>query len=381
MAVAWRERELIQSIFDAAADSERWADVMWQLAKEVDSPAPGISVRSPWARDAGEMLLLGFTPELEEGWLAAHRRDPGMAALLETIPLGRLHNFNDAFGRQGFYDRPFFREWAGPAGVQWSIGGPLWRDGRQNGTIGFHRFSGEPEFAPADVAFVERFIPFVRQSMGLGRKLEWANVQRDAAVEVLDSLRVGVTFLNDDGREVATNRSADEILDEKDGLRLRDERLHAEDRRHEHALQDAAQKATQTGLGNAADAGDSLQLSRPSGRRPLQVTVSPLGRSTAASWHAERPAAAVFFSDPDRIDPIPPRRLQRLYGLTPAEAALASKLGQGRSLSEAARELGIALSTARKRLQPIFSKTQVPRQSELVRLLAGSAVELRPPED
>jgi DNA-binding CsgD family transcriptional regulator len=61
--------------------------------------------------------------------------------------------------------------------------------------------------------------------------------------------------------------------------------------------------------------------------------------------------------------------LRELYGLTPAESALATLLAEGKTLQEAAGLRGVTHQTARSQLKSIFSKTATRRQSELLRLL------------
>jgi DNA-binding CsgD family transcriptional regulator len=60
-----------------------------------------------------------------------------------------------------------------------------------------------------------------------------------------------------------------------------------------------------------------------------------------------------------------------VFGLTPAETRLLSRLLAGRTLEEAAAEFGIAISTAKTHLRAIFAKTGVARQADLVRLGAS----------
>ena len=66
--------------------------------------------------------------------------------------------------------------------------------------------------------------------------------------------------------------------------------------------------------------------------------------------------------------------LQRLYGLSPAEAELAAGLASGLSLAEFAEETERSVETARKTLKRVFAKTETGRQGELIqRLLSGPA--------
>ena len=59
----------------------------------------------------------------------------------------------------------------------------------------------------------------------------------------------------------------------------------------------------------------------------------------------------------------------QLWGLTAAEARVASLLAGGRSLHEISDLLEIGINTVRTHLQRIFMKTDTSRQGDLVRLL------------
>jgi DNA-binding CsgD family transcriptional regulator len=63
------------------------------------------------------------------------------------------------------------------------------------------------------------------------------------------------------------------------------------------------------------------------------------------------------------------------YGLTSAEARLAAILLDGRTLRQAAIELGVQESTLRTRLKVVFHKTRTHRQLDLVMLLRQLADE------
>ena len=65
--------------------------------------------------------------------------------------------------------------------------------------------------------------------------------------------------------------------------------------------------------------------------------------------------------------------LQRLFGLTAAEARLACSISRGETLGEAAGVLGIKISTARCQLAKLMAKTETRRQAQLVALLVNVA--------
>lgn len=67
------------------------------------------------------------------------------------------------------------------------------------------------------------------------------------------------------------------------------------------------------------------------------------------------------------------------FGLTPAEANLASILMTGKSLEEATDQLAISMNTAKTQLKAIFSKTETSGQGEIIRLLPLSVAQVDRP--
>jgi DNA-binding CsgD family transcriptional regulator len=63
-----------------------------------------------------------------------------------------------------------------------------------------------------------------------------------------------------------------------------------------------------------------------------------------------------------------------VYGLTEAEARLASALSAGHSIESAAANLGVQVTTARSQLKSVFRKVGVNRQQDLTRILASLRV-------
>jgi DNA-binding CsgD family transcriptional regulator len=122
-------------------------------------------------------------------------------------------------------------------------------------------------------------------------------------------------------------------------------------------------------LGNpSVDVGRALSLPRSSGARPLAATAIPLRREP--SFFGEAGVAAVLMvDDPERALVPPAGWLERLYGLTPAEARVAVRIADGLAPREVAAELGVRYETVRTQLKCIFSKTRTSRQSALARLV------------
>jgi DNA-binding CsgD family transcriptional regulator len=101
--------------------------------------------------------------------------------------------------------------------------------------------------------------------------------------------------------------------------------------------------------------------------RPIVVQVLPAAGLVGALGETTR--AILLLTDLEAQPELPESRLMLLFGLTPAEARLAARLGTGATLEEAAEALQVSLGTARNQLKAVFAKTQTNRQAELIALL------------
>lgn len=155
-----------------------------------------------------------------------------------------------------------------------------------------------------------------------------------------------------------------------DGLKLRRGRLTSARSGEARTLAGHIARVAATPVRRTASAGGAaLRLSRPSGRVPYAVLVTPLGADHRRGTGPREPAALILITDPERRPALCGRYIAELFGLTPAEACLAATLARRASIADYAQGAGIALGTARWRLKKVLAKTGTCRQSELVSLI------------
>ncbi len=175
---------------------------------------------------------------------------------------------------------------------------------------------------------------------------------------LLDACPVGIIVLDPKGTMIRHNAAAEQMAETDDGIRLTDRGPRLTRPSDDRTLQ----RIITTALKNRS--GGAMAATRPSGKRPYAVQVTPLSSlMRAALW--------IEIHDPDAKPPLPAAALQDVYSLSQSEAALAQCLAAGDDLKAAADKLGIRYSTARTQLTGIFRKTQTRRQGELIRLLLG----------
>jgi DNA-binding CsgD family transcriptional regulator len=79
--------------------------------------------------------------------------------------------------------------------------------------------------------------------------------------------------------------------------------------------------------------------------------------------------AAVFVADPERGVRVQADVLQQLWGLTRAEAAIATRLAAGESVADIADALALGGGTVRWHVKNVLGKTRTSRQADLVRVI------------
>lgn len=101
--------------------------------------------------------------------------------------------------------------------------------------------------------------------------------------------------------------------------------------------------------------------------RPTEIVLGLQCHQLQATWAAPHPAREVASAAAPSADRA--AIAIRALGLTPAESRLASLVGDGRTVRQAALQLGISENTARSTLKVVYGKLGVRKQSELSRLI------------
>jgi DNA-binding NarL/FixJ family response regulator len=204
----------------------------------------------------------------------------------------------------------------------------------------------------------------------IGRKSE----QRRGVLAALDRFPVGILFIGQGGRVFMANSVAEEILAERDGLRIEQGYLVADHPQLTRELQSRLTGAAGPSYVDGELGLEAMAFPRRSGRRPLTLLITS---AQGGVRDQTRPWTVLFLTDPERRTGGNASVLVSLYGLSQAEARLACSLMEGKSLRETADERGVTIHTVRTQLKSILDKTNTSRQGELVRLLLAGPTAIR----
>ncbi|KAA2214165.1 helix-turn-helix transcriptional regulator [Teichococcus oryzae] len=236
--------------------------------------------------------------------------------------------------------------------------------------LALHRPPDAEPFGDEDEAFLAALFPHLRQALLAQSRLRAVREYGEWLEAGLGAMHQGIALLDGSGRLRHANAALEAMAAQRDGLSLTTEGLMLANRdamaQARHALEIAL--AVSAGRIRLLPAGMSFVAPRPSGKPPWLVQMLPLRHAERGRLPGLRGAVAVVTDSAARRTPSA-MLLQKLLGLTPAEADLAAALAQGRSIAAQARLRRVSPETLRSHLAAIRRKTGCRRQAELVALV------------
>lgn len=222
------------------------------------------------------------------------------------------------------------------------------------------RSSRRGAYSTDEQAWLARLAPHWVNACALRERLAPPDHGTWDAARAFDALGTPTFLLDDRGRCTRWNPAAHALLQDGALVRLRGGRLWA----------------ACPGPGTALlPASGPFVLRRTDGSAAGHAAVHPL------PGHGPLGGArfVVFVETADAVAPDRTRRsLAALYGLTPREAELASRLADGTDVLEAAGAMGLTPGAVRTRLKTVYGKTATRHRGELVTLVRSLRAVARP---
>ena len=362
---------LVACIYRGTLEDPPWLSVLTQLKEVLQSHSVALVLRpaAPHKRALIVMAREGNSGLAMDDFTLEDRLD---ADIFSSLAEDCVSSADEMFGERTWLDSDFYRTWVQPFDIRYMLGAQI---RGEDGSLCRLRICRPPTAAPftdREKAICQALIPHFKQAMEIFSRMNCLEAEQHFYAEAVNRLLLGTILLDRDGRVIRMNGVAEKILAERDGLSFSSAGLDVATRDGQHAFQAAIAHGLAAVTGKQPfvdeDFAQAIAAPRPSGRMPLVIRIHPLPQNEVES-DDRHPVLALLVYDPEHKFQLEPQLMRRLFGLTPAEAALAQRLVEGLSLDDAAARLGIRKNTARAQLSVIFSKTGVTRQSSLVSLL------------
>ncbi len=264
---------------------------------------------------------------------------------------------------------PFWQELAIPLRVTSGIFTMVRTPDENNRSVimNFYRVGKHAKYGRDDVTRMDALIPHLRRALGV---LLDAPPAAPDVKELYNAIGAPCFLFAADGRVAQCNHAAEILLQARDGLEIRDRRLYLSDNSAQSELNAALSRTIGDGWSAKFRTGAELLAKRPSGGSPLVLVVTPIG-ADGPIMAVATPIRCVLFVLEEKLRPngLLPERLQRLYGLTSAEADISVDIASGAVLSEIADRRGTTTATVRTQVKTALRKTGARRQADLAALV------------
>lgn len=259
-----------------------------------------------------------------------------------------------------------FNDWLRPQDDHSGLVVKMVSNGTTGGYLGLTRGGRVPKFDSVDLALLQRLAPALVRVAALRGRIGHLNLERES--RGYDKVRVGFIVADAKARILATNELGGQLLDEGAALRRDGDLL--------CTVWPADTEGLRSAIAAAAGTAEIMPV-------PSQFTLYDVGSDLpqfAVTIHP-MPDAGNYGLPVGRGSVLFVQRLvsqvregfeasiQRVFGLTPREAALATALASGKSVRDFAESAFVSMPTARTHLSQVFRKTGTSQQSQLVSLL------------
>mgnify|MGYP001813252094 CR=1 FL=1 len=376
---------LLGLVYQGALEKRPWQSALPALREALDAQVASLILRPPSQDDQGVILNcvrpdpdqqeLGELADPDDWQASAYREQFFSLDPFINLPQDKVIALEDILPDRELMESDYYLHYLEPINLFQILGVDTAEPGGMQARLRFSRRRSEARFNNKERQLLERLIPHLRRAVEIYARLNRASSERDVYAGAVNQLSVAAIIVDEQGRVLTSNEVASALLEQAQGLGVRDQRLHIDGRDINKELQQALTTIIRAQQQGETSVVRALRVPRPGGRADLGLVIRPVPGSQGSEGQAI-PCAAVFISDPDLEESTSQQILGELFELTPAEARLATLLARGLSLAEVSAAQGISQHTARAQLKSIFAKTGVSRQAELVRLVLKSAASL-----
>jgi DNA-binding CsgD family transcriptional regulator len=361
-----RESELLDLLYAATGEPALWTEFLAQLSQHLAATSwTGFIAVDPSLQTCSLNLHFGMPPDVVRQYNAYYWAfDPWFLAYKAKNQRGWIGNGSDLcppseFERTEFYN-DFFRFHHGyhQTGIIIENGG-----GRLT-VLTALRPRDQSDFDAGHVECLEKLSPHLTRALHMHGKMLELKHAASAAASVVDTLDVALVGLDADGKVCFLNSMAESLLRSGEILRLQGGRIVPHDAHEAEALKKLIETACTRELESLP--GGAITLHK--GHRSLYLTVLPYTASN--DLLPDRTKVFLSITDPDARPKSRSELLVALFHLTPAESRIAMLLASGEEPTGIAARTRSSYATVRSHLKSIYQKTNVSKQSQLVRLIS-----------
>ncbi len=226
------------------------------------------------------------------------------------------------------------------------------------------RFENNNNFYEKEKKFFKKIALFLKINLCFCSKLEIIENKIEILKKIIENEGKGIIVLDKNLNITLMNKSASDILSKKEGLELTKEGIEITNPVISLQFKKYLKRLYSTDLIK-----ENLLLKIPKKRKEGNIILQIFPITDKCDFNGNLKNIIIIIYDTLALGFPDPSFLSQTFQFTPQENKIALLLSKSLDLKEIAKELEISLHTVRTHLKHIYSKTNISRQAELIKLL------------
>lgn len=316
------------------------------------------------------LWMVGLAQKWMELYMMEYAAEDMLANHIHASPIATFYASNLDLPEEHTVGTRFYQNWVVPQGVRYASGAIVLREGPWLTQMMLQRAPDQPPFTRDELALFNLLMPHLQRAIQMRQRFAQLLVSQNLLTSCTDLIAMPTILVDEFGRVAHCNRAATALLDGRRYLWLENGDLFSRNAATTRSLNLEITKALHAGNGQGSEIPGVVLVPRL-GQRDLMVLISPI-RMADGQGEGGTSGALLFAFDQESTPQLKAGLVQRLFGLTEAEAQLAVAICDGKTLDELSVERGTTLNTVRSQLKSVFGKTGANRQADLVSLILAS---------
>ncbi|NIB38326.1 helix-turn-helix transcriptional regulator [Pseudomaricurvus alkylphenolicus] len=367
--------EITACLYRGTLEHPPWKTFLSKFRKMLNSQLAVLTLRPPSPDDPG-LLLLDRDDESDiDSNAKAYANEFYAFNPFTNLPPGEVVTLDEHVDHRVFFESDYYQNFLHPAGVHQIMGLELVLQNQVHASLHLTRSEEMPTFNEEEKQKVRQLIIHLEHALTIHSELNSIESERSLYDQTVARLNLGIILIDSKLRVVRVNEVAEQLLDNRPDISIRDNKLSLADYTKNKQLRNILTAALETQKSGEPHVTQALCLDDDYSGGAFHLVIRPAQR---LDWseNQDDPAIVISLSDLTIHTDASLKLLKQLFQITPAEGRVALKLANGLSLDEACEALDIRRTTARAHLRSIYSKTGVARQNQLVSLILRSLAAL-----
>lgn len=360
--------QAVEGLYESVVEPTAWARTLDLFDRVFGANSAHVFL---WDNNAGRRIASYRSPSFADShpeWDYYHRLNP-RRTILSRLPLCSAMNCADFIDDRAVSHSEYFVDYSLPAGRRYLLG--IYPFSEQNITTAFAvmRAPNQRAFSASDTRLLSRISHHFGRASRVHRRMLSARLAGSLSDAALDSVTDAILVVDPTGRVIRANVAAVQMFQAGGAFCCISGRIQAAFEDDTTRLRGLIAKAGRDETEGGGPLGGTLTL-RTVNDQKCVVTVSPLMPSAELFDLTDHRLVLVLVSTTTLPKGVADQ-LRQAFGLTLAEARLATRIGSGETLADVADASKLSVETLRSQLKSILHKTDTRRQAELVKLTAA----------